>query len=115
MEPTIPADYTAILAGAVVIYGALSFLLVQALRRFFPIEGGTARIVTMVIAGMLGTFAAAQHLLPLWPSIPEDQRVLTIIGLAGATWWVSQEIYRRLRADAWATKANPIPRPWADQ
>ena len=109
MTPDIPAEYTAILMGAVTVYGALSFLLIQGLRRVFPIEGATARIAAMVIAAALGLLAAAQHLLPLWPSIPQEQRALTIVGMIGAVWWVSQEIYRRLRADTWKTKAAPWP------
>ncbi len=111
MEPTIPAEYTAVLMGAVAFYGGLAFILTHALRRFFPIENNAARLVNGAIAVALGSWAGVQHLLPLWPTIAPEQRVTAILGLIGAIWWASQEIYRRLRADTWRTRGNP----WANE
>ena len=115
MEPTIPAEYTAVLIGAVACYGLAAFLLTQVLRRAFPIENNAARIVNAAIAAAFGIWAAIQYVLPIWPTIAPEDRVAAVLGLMGAIWWASQEIYRRLRADTWRTRANPIPQPWADQ
>jgi len=107
MEPTIPAEYTTILLGAVALYGGLTFVITQILRRFFPIENNTARITAAIVAIGLGAWAAIQHVLPLWPTIAPEQRASVILGIVGAIWWASQEIYRRLRADTWRTRGNP--------
>ena len=109
MTPDIPAEYTAILMGAVALYGGLTFIIVQLLRRFFPIENNVARVTAVIVAVGLGAWAAAQHLMPLWSTIAPDQRVTAVLGVIGAIWWTSQEIYRRLRADTWKTKAAPWP------
>jgi len=110
MDPgSIPPEYTAILVGSVALYGGLSFIITQVLRRVFPIESNAARITAAVVAVALGTWAAVQHALPLFPDISPDAKLLFLLAHIGGAWWASQEIYRRLRADTWATKAQPSP------
>jgi len=109
MTGQMPAEYAAILAGAIALYGSLSVVATHALRQFFPAEGNSARIIVAVISGLLGLIAAAQVGLSTLPSLPPEQRLLGILGLVAGTWWASQEIYRRLRVDTWGTAANPKP------
>jgi len=111
MDPgSIPPEYTAILMGSVALYGGLSFIITQVLRRVFPIESNAARITVAVVAVGLGAWAAVQHALPLFPDISPDAKMLFVIAHIGGAWWASQEIYRRLRADTWATRGEPLPR-----
>lgn len=110
MDPTtLPPEYSAVLVGAVALYGTLSFVIVQVLRRVFPIESNTARIFAAGVAFALGAVAAVHHALPLLPDLPFDQKVLVFLAHMGGAWWASQEIYRRLRADTWKTRKKPWP------
>jgi len=107
MDPTtLPPEYSAVLVGAIALYGGLSFVITQILRRVFPIESNTARIVAAFVAFGLGAFAAVQHALPLVPDLAPEQKVLVLLAYMGGAWWASQEIYRRLRADTWRTRTN---------
>ncbi len=109
-----PADPTtaAVLAGAIAIYGACAVILTHVLRRLFPIEGNRARAVVWAIAIAFACIAGAQVGLTTIPSLPPEQRLAGIMGIAFAVWWVSQEIYRRLRGDLWSTRKA---HPWSDQ
>ena len=109
MEPSIPVAYAAVLAGAIALWGAWSFVAVQLLRRLFPIEGNTARLVSALVAAGMGIWAAAQVGLTTLPGLSREHQVFAVIGLIGGAWWASQEIYRRLRADLWATRGDPCP------
>ena len=107
MTGQMPAEYAAILAGAIALYGCVAVIATHLLRQVFPAEGNRARIIAAVISGALGVAAAAQVGLSTLPNLPAEQRLLGILGLVAGTWWASQEIYRRLRADAWGTAGKP--------
>jgi len=108
MDPTtLPPEYSAILIGAIGLYGGLAFVITQILRRIFPIESNAARTVAAAVAFGLGAFAAVRHVLPLLPDLPAEQKALVFLAHMGGAWWASQEIYRRLRADTWRTRSSP--------
>ena len=110
MDPvTIPPEYTAILLGSIGLYGGLSFIIIAVLRRIFPIENNAAHVTAAVIAFALGAWAAVRYSLPLLPELDPAAKPLVFLTHMGGAWWASGEIYRRLRADLWATKANPDP------
>ena len=115
MDPTtMPAEYGAVLLGAIALYGGLTFLITQLLRRCFPLENNAARLVAALVAVGLAAWAAVQHGLTILPTADPTQKIMIFIALAGGILWASQEIYRRIRADTWGTKAKPTS-PWADQ
>jgi len=109
VETTIPAEYAAVLAGAIAVYGSCSFILTQILRRLFTIEGKVALLVSGLVAAGMGVWAAVQVGLTTLPGLTHEHQIFAVIGLVGGAWWASQEIYRRLRADTWATRGDPCP------
>ena len=104
-----PAEYTAVIAGAIALYGAASVVLVYILRRIFPIEGNAAHVVVGIVSVVFAAIAAAQIGVASLPGIPPEQRYLAFLGLVGGVWWASQEVYRRLRGELWPTKGDTSP------
>jgi len=111
MDPTtIPELYQMVFAAAIVLYGGLAFIVTHLLRRVFPIENNAARITLVAVSVAIGLIGAAQVGIPRFGAAAPEENALLILLLIGGAWWVAQEIYRRLRADLWPTKATPFPK-----
>lgn len=110
MDPTtIPELYQVVFAASIVLYGGIAFVLTHALRRIFPIENNAARLIVAIVSLLVGIVGAVQVGVPRLTQAAPEEKALLILLLAGGAWWVSQEIYRRIRADLWPTKAAPFP------
>ena len=110
MDPTtIPELYQVVFAAAIALYGGLAFIVTHLLRRIFPIQNNASRLTVAIVSVALGIAGAVQIGIPRLAETPPEEKVLLILLLAGGAWWVAQEIYRRLRADLWPTKADPFP------